>query len=79
MPELPDINSYLEKIDARSRDQALGNIRVSKACPVCNTTAQRIRYKSNESKYCPKCQSGGRLLADRSLSRLLEKGWADAL
>jgi len=43
-----------------------------KPCPVCATTIQRIRYASNETNYCPRCQTGGKLLADRSLSRLLK-------
>jgi formamidopyrimidine-DNA glycosylase len=44
-------------------------------CPVCGTRVQRIRYADNETNYCPRCQTGGRLLADRSLSRLLKKDW----
>ena len=44
-------------------------------CPVCETGIQRIRYASNETNYCPRCQTGGKLLADRSLSRLLKKDW----
>jgi formamidopyrimidine-DNA glycosylase len=44
-------------------------------CPVCGTAVQRIRYAQNEANYCPRCQTGGRLLADRSLSRLLKKDW----
>jgi len=43
-----------------------------KPCPVCATNIQRIRYASNETNYCPRCQTGGKLLADRSLSRLLK-------
>ena len=46
-----------------------------KACPVCGEKVQRIRYADNETNYCPKCQTGGRLLADRSLSLLLKKDW----
>ncbi len=46
-----------------------------KPCPVCGTTVQRIRYAKNEVNYCPRCQSGGKLLADRSLSRLLKGDW----
>ncbi|MBD3422718.1 MAG: formamidopyrimidine-DNA glycosylase [Chitinivibrionales bacterium] len=46
-----------------------------KACPRCGAAIQRIRYASNETNYCPKCQTGGKLLADRSLSRLLKKDW----
>jgi formamidopyrimidine-DNA glycosylase len=44
-------------------------------CPVCNTAVQRIRYADNETNYCPRCQTGGKLLADRSLSRLLKQDW----
>lgn len=44
-------------------------------CPVCGTTVQRIVYAENEANYCPRCQTGGRLLADRSLSRLLKQDW----
>jgi formamidopyrimidine-DNA glycosylase len=45
------------------------------ACPVCGTKVQRIRYAENEVNYCPRCQTGGKLLADRSLSRLLNSDW----
>jgi formamidopyrimidine-DNA glycosylase len=44
-------------------------------CPVCGAKVQRIRYTYNETNYCPGCQTGGRLLADRSLSLLLKKDW----
>ena len=44
-------------------------------CPVCGTKVMRIAYAENEVNYCPKCQNEGRLLADRSLSRLLKKDW----
>jgi formamidopyrimidine-DNA glycosylase len=44
-------------------------------CPVCGTKIQRIRYANNEVNYCPRCQTGGKLLADRSLSRLLKGDW----
>jgi formamidopyrimidine-DNA glycosylase len=46
-----------------------------KPCPVCGTKVQRIRYADNETNYCPKCQTEGRILADRSLSRLLRDDW----
>ena len=49
--------------------------RFGKPCPVCGTTVQRIRYATNETNYCPRCQTNGRLLADRSLSRLLKEDW----
>ncbi|MDH3647232.1 MAG: formamidopyrimidine-DNA glycosylase [Gammaproteobacteria bacterium] len=49
--------------------------RFGQPCPVCQTSVQRIRYVSNETNYCPRCQTGGKILADRSLSRLLKKDW----
>ncbi|MEO0998866.1 MAG: zinc finger domain-containing protein, partial [Pseudomonadota bacterium] len=49
--------------------------RYRKPCPVCGTAVQRIRYKHNETNYCPRCQTGGKLLADRALSRLLKSDW----
>ncbi len=49
--------------------------RYGEPCPVCATKVQRIRYASNETNYCPRCQTGGKLLADRALSRLLKKDW----
>lgn len=49
--------------------------RYGEPCPACGTAVQRIRYASNETNYCPRCQTGGKLLADRSLSRLLKKDW----
>jgi formamidopyrimidine-DNA glycosylase len=49
--------------------------RFGKPCPVCAAPVQRIRYAENETNYCPVCQTGGRILADRSLSRLLKDDW----
>lgn len=49
--------------------------RFGKPCPVCGATVQRIRYADNETNYCPTCQTGGKLLADRGLSLLLKKDW----
>ena len=49
--------------------------RYNEPCPVCDTRVQRIRYASRETNYCPRCQTGGKVLADRSLSRLLKKDW----
>jgi formamidopyrimidine-DNA glycosylase len=49
--------------------------RYGKPCPVCGTPVQRIKYADNETNYCPQCQTGGRLLADRGLSRLLKSDW----
>jgi formamidopyrimidine-DNA glycosylase len=48
-------------------------------CPVCQTPVQRIRYAENETNYCPTCQTGGKLLADRALSRLLHGDWPKTL
>jgi formamidopyrimidine-DNA glycosylase len=50
-----------------------------KPCPVCNAPIQRIQYAENETNYCAKCQNEGRLLADRSLSRLLKEDWPKTL
>jgi formamidopyrimidine-DNA glycosylase len=49
--------------------------RFGKPCPVCGSPVQRIRYADNETNYCARCQTGGKVLADRSLSRLLKKSW----
>lgn len=49
--------------------------RYGRPCPRCGTTVQRIRYAENETNYCPRCQTGGRVLADRSLSRILKDDW----
>jgi formamidopyrimidine-DNA glycosylase len=49
--------------------------RYGKPCPVCGTRVQRIRYAENETNYCPRCQTGGRMLSDRSLARLLKDDW----
>lgn len=57
------------------RDGMAVHGRYGEPCPDCGTKVQRIRYASNETNYCPRCQTGGKLLADRSLSRLLKKDW----
>jgi formamidopyrimidine-DNA glycosylase len=57
------------------RDEMAVHGRYGKPCPVCSTPVQRIRYASNETNYCPRCQTEGRLLADRALSRLLKQDW----
>lgn len=49
--------------------------RFGQPCPDCGTKVQRIRYADNETNYCPRCQTGGKVLADRSLSRLLKDDW----
>jgi len=61
------------------RDGMTVHGRFGKPCPVCGTKVQRIRYADNETNYCPKCQTGGKLLADRSLSQLLKKDWPKTL
>ncbi|HVY82454.1 MAG TPA: DNA-formamidopyrimidine glycosylase family protein [Steroidobacteraceae bacterium] len=65
---------FPEKVTAFRPDMAVHG-RFGKPCPVCGTPVQRIRYAENETNYCPRCQTGGKLLADRALSRLLKSDW----
>lgn len=65
---------FPEKVTAFRPDMAVHG-RFGKPCPVCGTPVQRIRYAENETNYCPRCQTGGKLLADRALSRLLKNDW----
>ena len=65
---------FPEKVTAFRPDMAVHG-RYGKPCPVCGTAIQRIRYAENETNYCPRCQTSGKLLADRSLSRLLKNDW----
>ncbi len=65
---------FPEKVTAFRPDMAVHG-KFGQPCPVCLSKVQRIRYASNETNYCPRCQTGGRLLADRSLSRLLREDW----
>ena len=65
---------FPEKVTAFRDDMAVHG-RFKLPCPVCGLPVQRIVYASNECNYCAKCQTGGRLLADRSLSRLLKGDW----
>jgi formamidopyrimidine-DNA glycosylase len=65
---------FPEKVTAFRPEMAVHG-RFGKPCPVCGTTVQRIRYAENETNYCPRCQTEGRILADRSLSRLLKDDW----
>jgi Zn-finger nucleic acid-binding protein len=53
--------------------------RYGKPCPDCGTPVQRIVYAANEANYCPRCQTGGKLLADRALSQLLKGDWPKTL
>jgi formamidopyrimidine-DNA glycosylase len=57
------------------REEMAVHGKFGKPCPVCGTPVQRIRYADNETNYCPRCQTDGRLLADRALSRLLREDW----
>jgi formamidopyrimidine-DNA glycosylase len=65
---------FPEKVTAFRDDMAVHG-RFGMPCPVCATPVQRIRYADNETNYCARCQTGGRLLADRALSRLLKQDW----
>jgi formamidopyrimidine-DNA glycosylase len=65
---------FPEKVTA-FRPQMAVHGRFRLPCPVCHTPVQRIRYADNETNYCARCQTGGRLLADRALSRLLKQDW----
>jgi formamidopyrimidine-DNA glycosylase len=67
-------DAFPEKVSAFRPAMAVHG-RFGKPCPVCGTAVQRIRYAENETNYCPRCQTGGRILADRSLSRLLKDDW----
>lgn len=69
---------FPKKVTAFRDDMAVHG-RYGKPCPKCGAKVQRIRYASNETNYCPGCQTGGKLLADRSLSRLLKKDWPHTL
>ena len=71
-------NGFPEKVTAFRPDMAVHG-RYRQPCPVCGTPVQRIRYAANETNYCPTCQTGGKLLADRALSRLLKKDWPRSL
>jgi formamidopyrimidine-DNA glycosylase len=65
---------FPEKVTAFRPDMAVHG-RFKEPCPVCGTAVQRIVYADNETNYCPRCQTGGKVLADRSLSRLLKDDW----
>ncbi|MCU1268542.1 MAG: mutM2 [Acidobacteria bacterium] len=65
---------FPEKVTAFRQEMAVHG-RYQQPCPRCGAKIQRIRYASNETDYCPSCQTAGKLLADRSLSRLLKKDW----
>jgi formamidopyrimidine-DNA glycosylase len=65
---------FPEKVTAFRKDMAVHG-KYRQPCPVCGTPVQRIVHAENESNYCPTCQTGGKLLADRALSRLLKQDW----
>jgi formamidopyrimidine-DNA glycosylase len=65
---------FPEKVTAFREGMAVHG-RYRMPCPRCGAKVQRIRYASNETNYCPQCQTGGKLLADRALSRLLREDW----
>ena len=70
--------AFPEKVTAFREGMAVHG-RYGKPCPACGTSVQRIRYAASEANYCPTCQTGGKLLADRSLSRLLKGDWPRSL
>ena len=67
-------DSFPEKVTAFRPDMAVHG-KYNQPCPECGTAVQRIRYASNETNYCPRCQTDGTLLSDRSLARLLRLDW----
>jgi formamidopyrimidine-DNA glycosylase len=80
------MQAWIERLRAQSGDDFPREVtafrpemavhgRFGKPCPVCGAPVQRIRYADNETNYCPGCQTGGQILADRSLSRLLKDDW----
>ena len=71
-------DKFPEKVTAFRPEMAVHG-KFGKPCPVCGAPVQRIVYESNETNYCPRCQTGGKILADRSLSRLLKSDWPRTL
>lgn len=71
-------DGFPDKVTAFREDMAVHG-RFGKPCPDCGSPVQRIRYASNETNYCAACQTEGRVLADRALSRLLGKDWPRSL
>jgi formamidopyrimidine-DNA glycosylase len=71
-------NDFPAKVTA-FRDEMAVHGKYGKPCPVCGTPVQRIRYADNETNYCPRCQTEGKLLADRALSRLLKQDWPKSI
>src|SRR6266849_3938449 len=75
---LEAVNAFPEKVTAFREGMAVHG-RYGQPCPRCGSKVQRIRYASNETNYCARCQTGGRLLADRAFSRLLHEDWPRTL
>ena len=71
-------DGFPEKVTAFREGMAVHG-RYREPCPVCGSPVQRIRYRDNETNYCARCQTEGRLLADRALSRLLKQDWPKTL
>ncbi|MCP5115323.1 MAG: formamidopyrimidine-DNA glycosylase, partial [bacterium] len=71
-------DGFPTKVTAFREEMAVHG-RYRKPCPDCGAPVQRIRYATNETNYCARCQTGGKLLADRALSRLLKKDWPRSL
>ena len=71
-------DGFPEKVTAFRPEMAVHG-KFGEPCPVCGTPVQRIRYASNETNYCARCQTGGKLLADRALSRLLKQDWPKSI
>ncbi|HEY6805653.1 MAG TPA: DNA-formamidopyrimidine glycosylase family protein [Pyrinomonadaceae bacterium] len=80
------LTTWVERFRAESKEKFPGKVtafrpemathgKYKEPCPRCGNKIQRIRYASNETNYCPTCQTGGKLLADRALSQLLKKDW----
>jgi formamidopyrimidine-DNA glycosylase len=69
---------FPEKVTAFRKDMAVHG-RYGQPCPVCGAPVQRIVYATNEANYCSRCQTGGRLLSDRAMSRLLKEDWPRTL
>jgi formamidopyrimidine-DNA glycosylase len=84
------LNVWIERLEAKARENFPEGVtafrkemavhgKFGERCPRCGEKVQRIRYADNETNYCAKCQTGGRVLADRGLSRLLGKDWPRTL
>jgi formamidopyrimidine-DNA glycosylase len=71
-------SKFPEKVTAFRPEMSVHG-KYGKPCPVCSSLVQRIVHAENETNYCSKCQTGGKLLADRSLSRLLKEDWPRSL